>query len=147
MERLGQPHESHPARYHHASSRVRCDACGAVTRSAQPIERPSPCKRCANISFVTVRETMPRSYTGPHLYDADAEGWNAGQPWSDVCVYDLIYEYERGDSIEDIRVSIQRNREEVEKKIRELGLDKMSRNGLKQAIERVGATLPKSAPQ
>jgi hypothetical protein len=90
---------------------------------------------------------MPRPYTGPRPYDADAEGWNAGRPWSDLCVYDLIFEYERGDSIEAIRVSIQRNRDEVEKKIRELGLDKMSRKELKHAVERAGATLPKPAPK
>jgi ribosomal protein S27AE len=36
----------------------RCDACGDVTRSEEPIKPPSPCVRCGNIIFIAVKDRM-----------------------------------------------------------------------------------------
>jgi hypothetical protein len=55
-DRLGQPHEVTRRGNTMRRHGWRCDACGDVTRSAHPIERPSPCKRCGNISFIAVKD-------------------------------------------------------------------------------------------
>lgn len=34
----------------------RCDACGELTRTAEPAKPPSPCKRCENIIFLVVHD-------------------------------------------------------------------------------------------
>ena len=62
--------------------------------------------------------------------------WNAGKPWSEWCLYSLLYQYEEGDNIQDIATSLQRNPDEVEAKIKELGLNKMTPSQLKEAVER-----------
>ena len=69
---------------------------------------------------------------------ASADAWNAGRPWSEWCLYSLLYQYEEGDDILEIANSILRNPDEVEAKIKELGLDKMTPSQLKEAVERAG---------
>jgi hypothetical protein len=83
---------------------------------------------------------MPRPTKHPQprveRYAPAAAAWNAGKPWSDWCVFSLLYQYEEGDNIQDIAISLQRNPDEVEAKIKELGLSKMTPNQLREAVER-----------
>ena len=80
---------------------------------------------------------MPRhSEPDSRRYDHPGDTWNAGKPWSDWCRYSLLYQYEEGDNIQDIANSMLRNADEVEAKIKELGLSKMTPNQLREAVER-----------
>jgi hypothetical protein len=51
---FGQPAEVKLTRMHRRA--WQCHACLEVTRADQPIPMPSPCKRCGNICFMTLKD-------------------------------------------------------------------------------------------
>jgi hypothetical protein len=65
---------------------------------------------------------MGRRNKHPASYEHPGDTWNAGKPWSDWCLYSLLYQYEEGDNIQDIAISLQRKPDEVEAKVKELNL-------------------------
>jgi hypothetical protein len=57
-----------------------------------------------------------------YRYDPKADSWNTGHPWTKSCIQDLKGAAARGETLEEIAVTIQRNEDEVLEKALELGL-------------------------
>jgi hypothetical protein len=60
-------------------------------------------------------------------YSPDAPYWNEGTPWDDMQIHDLIWELNRGDTVEEIAVSIQRPPSDIRAKMSELRLKEKKR--------------------
>ena len=110
-----------------------CDACGDVVHSDVPIRMPAPCRKCGDICFEAisdgwergeqkgVRPGLPEDFVPTWPYSPDAPYWNEGTPWDDMQLHDLIWELNRGDTVEEIGVSSQRPPSDIRAKMRELG--------------------------
>jgi hypothetical protein len=59
----------------------------------------------------------PKDFVPSWPYSPDAPYWNEGTPWDDMQLHDLIWELNRGDTVEEIAVS-----SDIRGKMEELGL-------------------------